>query len=68
MEEEATLLQVAAAEVGATFDDGSGRFAAGMRIDNPYFFQKTLLFHFPSKIVSARVPGRGAWRLVAQRT
>jgi hypothetical protein len=40
----ATLLQVAASKARATFDDGSSRLAAGMRIDNAYLFQKTLLF------------------------
>jgi hypothetical protein len=30
LEEKTTLLQVAAAEVWATFDDGSGRLAAGV--------------------------------------
>jgi hypothetical protein len=59
LEEQPALPQVAGAEVRASFDDGSGRFAAGMRIDNPDYFQKTLLFRFLSKIVSARVPGRG---------
>ena len=50
LKQKATLLQVAAAEVRATFDDGSGRLAAGMRIDNPDLFQKTLLFRFLSKL------------------
>jgi hypothetical protein len=43
LKQKATLLQVAAAEVGATFDDGSSRLAAGMRIDNTNLFQKELL-------------------------
>jgi hypothetical protein len=44
LKEKATLLQVAASKIRATFDDCAGRFAAGMGIDNADFFQKTLLF------------------------
>jgi hypothetical protein len=50
LKQKAALLQVAAAEVRATFDDGSGGLTAGVRIDDPYFFQKTPLFRFQSRL------------------
>jgi hypothetical protein len=50
LKQKATLLQVAAAEVRTTFDDGSGWLTAGMRIDDPDFFQKTPLFRFLSRL------------------
>jgi hypothetical protein len=45
-----TLLQVAVSEVRAAFDDGSGWFAAGVRIDNADLFQKALLLCSLSKL------------------
>jgi hypothetical protein len=50
LKQKATLLQVTAAEVRATFDDGSRRLAAGVRIDNPDLFQETLLLRFLCKL------------------
>jgi hypothetical protein len=50
LKQKATLLQVTAAQVRAAFDDGSGRLAAGMRIDNTDLFQETLLLRFLSKL------------------
>jgi hypothetical protein len=50
LEAKPALLQVAIAEVWATFDDGSGGLSAGMRIDNPDFYQETLLFLCLSKL------------------
>jgi hypothetical protein len=50
LKQKATLLQVAAAEVRATVNDGSGGLTASMRIDNPDLFQKTPLFRFLSRL------------------
>jgi hypothetical protein len=50
LKQKATLLQVTAAEVRGTFDDGSRRLAAGVRIDNPDLFQETLLLRFLCKL------------------
>jgi hypothetical protein len=50
LKQKATLLQVAAAKVGASFNDGSGRLTTSMRIDDPDFFQKTPLFRFLSRL------------------
>ena len=50
LKQKATLLQVAAAEVRATVNDGSGGLTASMRIDDPDFFQKMLLFRVLSKL------------------
>jgi hypothetical protein len=50
LKQKATLLQVAAAEVRATFNDGSGGLTTSMRIDDPDFFQKMLHLRFLSKL------------------
>ena len=50
LKQKATLLQVAAAEVRATVNDGSGGLTASMRIDDPDSFQKMLLFRVLSKL------------------
>ena len=50
LKSKATLLQVTAAKVRATFNDGSGGLTASMRIDDPDFFQKMLLLRFLSKL------------------
>jgi hypothetical protein len=50
LKQKATLLQVAAAEVRATVNDGSGGLTASMRIDDPDFFQKMLLFRVLSRL------------------
>jgi hypothetical protein len=66
LEAKPALLQVAIAEVWATFDDGSGGLSAGMRIDNPDLLQETLLF-LSKQIVRARAPGRGDWWALAHK-
>jgi hypothetical protein len=50
LKQKAALLQVAAAEVRATVNDGSGGLTASMRIDDPDFFQKMLLLRVLSKL------------------